>query len=93
MRSFRSVKSAIRADQFFDAMIDMTAWNFKEGITPSFSNYRREKNGDCLFNVTFTEDGQAENFMGHFGGSLTADGQPFARLIGSVRPDAWAERV
>jgi len=87
----RSVKTAIRADQFFDAMLDMTEWQGVQGIQPEFSNFLRQKNGDCIFHVMFAENDEAENFAKHFGGSLAAEGHPFSD-IGNPRPNVWAHR-
>ena len=87
----RSVKSAIRADQFFDAMLDMTEWQGIEGIEPAFSNYLRKKNGNCIFHVMFAENDEAENFAKQFGGSLAAEGHPFAD-VGNPRPNVWTHR-
>ena len=87
----RSVKTAIRADQFFDAMLDMTEWQGIEGIEPAFSNYLRKKNGNCIFHVMFAENDEAENFAKQFGGSLAAEGHPFAD-VGNPRPNVWTHR-
>src|SRR6185436_16732144 len=89
----RSVKSAIRADQFFYAMRDMTEWQVTEEINPAFSTHLRQANGDCIFHVRFAADGDAEKFVKRFGGSLVTEGRPFAKPIGGLhRPNAWAPR-
>jgi hypothetical protein len=90
----RSVKSAIRQDQFYYAMIDMAEWQVREGINPAFYNYQRDQNGDCIFNVTFSGDSEAENFVRRFGGSLLVGGHhPFTGPVGTTaRPGAWAPR-
>ena len=89
----RSVKSAIHAENFFHAMLDMSEWQRTEGIKPAFSNYRRAPNGDFLFHVAFVADGQAERFVKRFGGSLAVDGCPFSAAdVGAPTPKAWAPR-